>query len=60
MKMKHEVNTDVAAAGAAASAVCIYDVVVGGCFAPPYKYVIKYIQQEQQLQQQQLQQQQHL
>ena len=60
-----------AAAGAAASAaVCIYDVVIGGRFAPPYMYMIKYIQQKQQKQQQlqqhlqqelqqQLQQQQH-
>ena len=49
-----------AAASAAASAVCIYYVVIGGRFAPPYKYVIKYMQQKQQLQQQQQQQQQHL
>ena len=48
-------DTDPAAAGAAAaSAVCTYDVVIGGRFAPPYKYVVKYIQQkQQQLQQQQ-------
>ena len=32
-----------AAAGAAASAVCIYDVVIGGRFAPLYEYMIKYI-----------------
>ena len=34
-----------AAAGAAASAaaVCIYDVVMGGRFAPPHKYIVKYI-----------------
>ena len=37
-----------AAASAAASAVCIYYVVIGGRFAPPYKYMIKYIQQKQQ------------
>ena len=37
-----EINTDAAAAGtaAAASAVCIYYVVIGGRFAPPYKYVV--------------------
>ena len=48
-------DTDAAAAGAgaAASAVCIYYVVIGGRFVPLYKYVIKYIQQKQQLQQQQ-------
>ena len=46
-----------AAASAAASAVCIYHVIVGGRFVPPYKYIIKYIQQKQQ---QQLQLQQHL
>ena len=32
----------------AASAVCIYYVIIGGRFAPPYKYMIKYIQQKQQ------------
>ena len=34
-----------AAAGpaAATSAVCIYFVVIGGRFAPPYKYMAKYI-----------------
>ena len=37
-----------AAASAAASAVCIYYVVIGGRFAPPYKYMNKYIQQKQQ------------
>ena len=39
-----------AAAGAAASAatVCTYYVIIGGRFAPPYKYMIKYIQQKQQ------------
>ena len=62
MKMKNEINTDaaagaVAAAASAASAVCIYYVGIGGRFAPPYMYMIKYIQQKQQLQQQQLQQQ---
>ena len=35
-----------AAAGAAAS-VCIYYVIMGGRFAPPYKYMIKCIQQKQ-------------
>ena len=39
---------DAAAASAAASAVCIYYVVIGGRFAPPYKYMVKYIQQKQQ------------
>ena len=42
-----------APASAAASAVCIYYVVIGGRFAPPYKYMIKYIQQKQQRQQHQ-------
>ena len=39
-----------AAAGAAASAApaCIYYVIIGGRFAPPYKYIVKYIQQKQQ------------
>ena len=39
-----------AAAGAATSgaAVCTYYVIIGGRFAPPYKYMIKYIQQKQQ------------
>ena len=46
-----------AAASAAASAVCIYYVIIGGRFAPPYKYMIKCIQQKQQQLQQQLQQQ---
>ena len=38
-----------AAAGAAASAaaVCIYYVSIGGRFAPPYMYMMKYIQQQQ-------------
>ena len=40
----------VGAAAAAASAVCIYYVIIGGRFAPPYKYMIKYIQQKQQQQ----------
>ena len=43
-----EVASSGAAASAAASAVCIYDVVIGGRFAPPYKYIVKYIQQKQQ------------
>ena len=38
--MKHEINTD-AAAGAAASALYIYYVVIGGRFAPPYKHMVK-------------------
>ena len=46
-----------AAASAAASAVCIYYVIIRGRFAPPYKYMIKCIQQKQQQLQQQLQQQ---
>ena len=37
-----------AAASAAASAARIYYVVIGGGFAPPYKYMIKYMQQKQQ------------
>ena len=38
-----------AAVGAgAASAVCIYYVIIGGRFAPPYKYMVKSIQQKQQ------------
>ena len=38
------------AAGAftAASAVCIYDVIIGGSFAPNYMYMMKCIQQIQQ------------
>ena len=46
-----------AGAAAAASAICMSYVVIVGRFAPPYKYIVKYIQQKQQ---QQLQQQQHL
>ena len=45
-----------AAGAAAASAVCIYYVIIGGRFAPPYKYMIKCIQQKQQQLQQQPQQ----
>ena len=61
-----QIDTDAAAAGAAAataaasaaaSASCIYYEVLEGRFAPPQKFVIKYMQQKQQLQQQQLQQQ---
>ena len=37
-----------AAASAAASALHIYYVVIGGRFVPPYKYMNKYIQQKQQ------------
>ena len=48
MKTKLKTNTD---ASAAASAACIYNVVIGGRFAPPYKYMVKYIQQKQQRQQ---------
>ena len=57
------------AASATSSAACIYYVVIGWRFAPPYKYMIKYMQQkkwqkqqkkwqkQQKKQQQQLQQQ---
>ena len=41
-----------AAASAAASALYIYYVVIGGRFAPPYKYMVKYIKQKQQQEQQ--------
>ena len=34
-----------AAASAAASAACIYYQVLGGRFAPPWKFVIRYMQQ---------------
>ena len=60
-----KIDTDAAAAGAAAataaasaaaSAACIYYVIIGGRFAPPYKYMIKCIQQKQQQLQQQPQQ----
>ena len=44
-----------AVGAAAASAVCIYYVIIGGRFAPPYKYMIKCIQQKQQQLQQKLQ-----
>ena len=40
------------AAFAAASAVCIYYVVIGGRFAPPYKYMVQCIHQKQQKKQQ--------
>ena len=40
------------AAHAAASALNIYYVVIGGRFAPPYKYMVKYIKQKQQQKQQ--------
>ena len=40
------------AAASAASAVCTYYVIIGGRFAPPYKYMVKYIQQKQQQKQQ--------
>ena len=33
-------------ADAAADAVCTRGVVIGGRFAPPYKYMIKYMQQK--------------
>ena len=41
-----------AAASAAAPALYIYYVVIGGRFAPPYKYMVKYIKQMQQQKQQ--------
>ena len=41
-----------AAASAAASALYIYYVIIGGRFAPPYKYMVKYIKQKQQQKQQ--------
>ena len=47
-----EVASSGAAASAAASAVCIYDVVIGGRFAPPYKYMVKNRKQKQQQKQQ--------
>ena len=63
---KNYSDKDAAAAGAAAgasaaafayaSAVCIHYVVIGGRFAPPYKYMIKYMQQKQQQKQQKQQQ----
>ena len=36
------------AGAAAASAVCVYYVIIVGRFAPPYKYIVEYIQQKQQ------------
>ena len=47
-----EVASSEAAAPAAASALYIYYVVVGGRFAPPYKYMVKYIKHKQQQEQQ--------
>ena len=47
-----EVASSEAAAPAAASALYIYYVVIGGRFAPPYKYMVKYIKQKQQQEQQ--------
>ena len=47
-----EVASSGAAASTAASAVCIYYVIIGGRFAPPYKCIVKYIQQKRQLKQQ--------
>ena len=41
-----------AAASVAASALYIYYVVIGGRFAPLYKYMVKYIKQKQQQKQQ--------
>ena len=48
MQQALEVASSGAAASAAASAVCIYYVVIGGRFAPLFKYMVKYIQQKQQ------------
>ena len=45
-----EVASSETAAPAAASALYIYYVVLGGRFAPLYKYMVKYIKQKQQLQ----------
>ena len=47
-----EVARSETAAPAAASALYIYYVVIGGRFAPPYKYMVKYIEQKQQQEQQ--------
>ena len=47
-----EVASSEAAAPAAASALYIYYVVIGERFAPPYKYMVKYIKQKQQQEQQ--------
>ena len=47
-----EVASSETAAPAAASALNIYYVVIGGRFAPPYKYMVKYIKQKQQQEQQ--------
>ena len=55
LKQKALSYPDTAAVGtasAAAYAVCTKYVVIGGRFAPPYKYVVKYIQQKQQQKQQ--------
>ena len=48
-----EVASSEAAAPAAASALYIYYDVIGGCFAPSYKYMVKYTKQKQQQQQEQ-------
>ena len=54
-----KIDTDAAAAraaaanAAAASAACIYYEVLGGRFATPWKFVIRYMQQKQQQKQQQ-------
>ena len=47
-----EVASSETAAPAAASTLYIYYVVTGGRFAPPYKYMVKYIEQKQQQEQQ--------
>ena len=36
-----------ARAAASAAAECIHYVIIGGRFAPPYMYMMKYIQQQQ-------------
>ena len=43
-----EVASSEAPAPAAVSALYIYYVVIGGRFAPPYKYMVKYVKQKQQ------------
>ena len=41
------IGSGVASGDAAAAAVCIHYVIIGGRFAPPYKYIVEYIQQKQ-------------
>ena len=47
-----EVASSETATPAAASVLYIYYVVIGGRFAPLYKYIVKYIKQKQQQEQQ--------